>query len=199
MLCELGLAYESREIIPRTETMSDPEFLKVSDRGKVPILEDGDVVIGESGAIVMHLADRYREHGVFAPEPGSDARAYSDELCLFGLTELDAALYVIRRHEGLPHIYGEAPNATQAARDYFRRQAREIEAKLADGRPHLLGDAFEIADLLVASCLGWARFVGIELGELLNAYLSRATDREGYRQAVLRNFTPAAVAALKPA
>ena len=116
MLSELGLEYETREIIPRTESMNDPAFLKVSARGKVPILEDGTLVLGESGAIVSHLADRYREHGIFAPEPATDARSRCDELCLYALTELDAALYVIRRHEGLPHIYGEAPTATQAAR-----------------------------------------------------------------------------------
>ena len=52
---------------------------------------------------------------------------------------------------------------------------------------------------MVATCLSWARFVGIELGPALDAYLQRATDRDGYRQAVLHNFTPAAVAALKPA
>jgi len=197
MLCELGLPYETREIIPRTDSMDDPEFVKLCPRGKVPLLQDGDLVLGESGAIVSYLADRHRERGGFAPEPGTPARALCDELWLFALMELDAPLYVLRRHEGLPEIYGEAPAATRAARDYFCRQAREIERRLADGRPQLLGDDFSIADLIVATCLGWARFVGIEIGDVLDAYLARTTDREGYRQAVLHNFTPAAVAALQ--
>jgi len=199
MLCELGLPYETREIIPRTDSMDDPEFAKLCPRGKVPLLQDGDLVLGESGAIVGYLADRYREHAVLAPEPATPARALCDELGLFALMELDAPLYVIRRHEGLPEIYGEAPAATRAARSYFARQAREIERRLADGRPHLLGDDFSIADLIVATCLGWGRFCGIEIGDALDAYLARMTGREGYRQAVLHNFTPAAVAALKRA
>ncbi len=196
MLCELGLEYETREIVPRTDSMNDPDFLEVSRRGKVPILEDGELVIGESGAIVFHLADRYREHATLAPEPATDARARFDDLCLFTLTELDAPLYVIRRHEGLPEIYGESPAAVDSAREYFLRQAGEPEARLSDGRPYLLGEDFSAADLLLASCLGWARFVDVALPEALEGHLARCSAREAFERARDRNFPPAAMAML---
>jgi glutathione S-transferase len=196
MLCELGLDYETREIIPRTDSMNAPEFLRVSQRGKVPILEAGELVIGESGAIVFYLADRYRERAELAPEPASDARARFDDVCLFTLLELDAALYVIRRHEGLPEIYGESPTAVRSAREYFLRQAGELEARLSDGRPYLLGEHFSAADLLLASCLGWARFVRIALPEVLEGHLARSSAREAFQRAHARNFTPAAMAML---
>jgi glutathione S-transferase len=60
-LAELGVEYETRAIIPRTPSMEDPEFLSVSRRGKVPILEHDDLVIGESGAIVFWLAEHFRD------------------------------------------------------------------------------------------------------------------------------------------
>jgi glutathione S-transferase len=192
MLHELGLPYETREIIPRTDTMNDPDFLALSRRGKVPILEDGDLVIGESGAIVFYLADHYRHHAVLAPEPATRERARFDDACLFILTELDAPLYVIRRHEGLPDIYGAAPTAVIAARDYFERQATEIERRLWGNRPHLLGDDFSAADLLLATCLAWARVVGILLSDTLSDHLSRCSARPAYHAAFARNFTPAA-------
>ena len=91
-LQELGLAYETRPLIPRTKRMDDPEFRRLTLRGKVPFLEDGDVAIGESGAIVFHLADRYRDRGPLAPERATAERAVFDDLCLFILTELDAPL-----------------------------------------------------------------------------------------------------------
>ena len=124
--------------------------LRFTQRRKIPFFEDGEIRIGESGAIVFYLADRYRDRGRLAPEPGTAARAAFEELAFFILMELDAtALYVLRRHEGLPDVYGEAPEACAAARGYFQRMVGEIERRLADGRPHLLGEAFSAADLLL--------------------------------------------------
>jgi len=196
MLLELGLRYETREILTRSEGMQDPGFRALNQRGKIPVLEEDDLVIGESGAILFHLADRHRERVALAPEPATSERARFDDLCLFTLTELDASLYVIRRHEGLASLYGEAPAACRAAREYFLRQVGEIARRLADGRAHLLGDAFSAADILVMSCLEWAAMVQIALPEALDDYRVRLRARPAWATAIERNFTPAAMAAL---
>ena len=199
MLHELGLDYETRAVIPRSAEMDDPELERWTKRHKIPFLEDGEVRIGESGAIVFHLADRYRDRGAFAPEPGTAQRAHYEELAFFVLMELDAtALYVLRRHEGLKDVYGDAPAACSAARDYFTRMAGEIERRLADGRPHLLGDSFSAADLLLTSCLVWAQFIAIPLAEPLVAYRDRIATRPAFGRAMAVNFPPEALAALRP-
>ena len=147
MLHELGLDYETRAIIPRSAAMDDPELLRFTQRRKIPFFEDGEIRIGESGAIVFYLADRYRDRGGSRPSRALPRARAFEELAFFILMELDAtALYVLRRHEGLPDVYGEAPEACAAARGYFQRMVGEIERRLADGRPHLLGDAFSAAD-----------------------------------------------------
>jgi glutathione S-transferase len=176
--------------------MNSPEFLAHTRRGKLPFLEDGDVAIGESGAIVLHLADRYRERLELAPPPGSRERSEFHDAFFFVLTELDAALYVIRRHEGLPDVYGASPVACDAARGYFLRGLGEIERRLADGRTHLLGPRFGAADLVLHTCLAWAAFVGIELPRGLVAYRDRIAARPALARAMAVNFTPAALAAL---
>ena len=197
MLVELGLDYEQKEIITRTASMESPEFQAVSPRTKIPILEDGEVCIGESAAICLYLADRYRGHGVFAPEPGTSERAQHDELCWFTMTEIDAVLYTIRRHEGLPEIYGASDIAVEAARAYFLRSAAELERRLADGRSHLLGEDFTVADMLAKSCLDWAALVcRIEIPSILATYGGRISERPAFQEAMKRNFTPAAMAAL---
>ena len=89
MLAELGLDYETKDIITRTESMDAENFRALSRRGKIPLLEDGDLMIGESAAIVLYLADRYRKDGVFAPEPGTNDRARHDELCFFIMVAKD--------------------------------------------------------------------------------------------------------------
>jgi len=197
MLLELGLDYETVAVLPRSEGMNDPEFLRLNPRKKIPFLEDGDLRIGESGAIVLHLADAYRDHGVFAPEPGTSERALFHELAFFILTELDATtLYVLRRHEGLPDEYGEAPVACDAARAYFLRQVAEMERRLADGRPHLMGEDFSAVDILLASCLAWAQFTKIELSDPLLAYRGRIASRPTFAKVMAVNFPPEALAAL---
>ena len=104
---------------------------------------------------------------------------------------------MIRRHEGLPDEYGESPVACAAARRYFLRGLTEIERRLADDRPYLLGDAFSAADLLLASCLAWAGFVAIDLPESLGPYAERLRQREAFGRAMQVNFTPEAMAALR--
>lgn len=197
MLEELSLPYETVAILPRSQAMHEDAFQRLNGRSKVPVLEDDALVIGESGAILFHLADRYRERGSLAPPPASAERARFDDLCLFALTELDATLYVIRRHEGLPGVYGEAPTACAAARQYFERQAGEIERTLADGRPHLLGADFSAADLLVTTCLDWAAFVSVPFPATLEPYRRRVGEREACKRAMATNFPPAAFEALR--
>jgi len=196
MLAELELSYETREILPRTAGMQDPDFQTIAPRGKVPILEDGELVVGESGAILFHLATRDGVERQLAPSPGSAERARFDDLCFFTLTELDAPLYVIRRHAGLPEVYGESPVAVHAARDYFLRQVAEMQRQLCDGRPHLMGEAFTLADILLMSCLGWAQHIEIELPQTLDAYGRRLARRPAYQRGWSANFPPTARAAV---
>ena len=197
ILSELDLEYEVEGVLPRSPAMESAEFQAISPRRKVPMLEHGDLVVGESGAILFHLADHYRDRVSLAPPSGSDERATFDDLCLFALMELDAPLYIIRRHEGLPAIYGESPVAADSAREYFLRQSGEIARRLSDGRTYLLGDDFSVADILVSTCLAWARFVGIDVVEALSDYQSRVTARPAFALATKRNFPPAAIAGMR--
>lgn len=190
MLAELGLDYEFHEILPRTEGMEGEAFKSLNHRGKIPVFEDGELVIGESGAIVFYLADHYRDRRSLAPLPGSPERAVFDDLCFFTLTELDAVLYIIRRHAGLPEVYGESPVAVRSAGEYFLRQVGEMDRRLDDGRPFLMGDEFSAADLLLETCLGWAQVVGLEISPLLGRYRQSISQRESYAQAFDRNYPP---------
>ena len=197
MLHELGLPYETKEILTRSEGMQDLAFQALNQRNKLPVFEDDGLVIGESGAILFYLADRYRDRAALAPAPATPERARFDDLCLFTLTELDATLYVIRRHEGLASIYGSSATACEAARQYFLRGAGELQRQLADGRAYLLGDAFSALDILVTTCLDWATFVAVELPDALLAYKQRIARRDAYVKAMARNFPPAALEALR--
>ena len=192
MLAELGLEYETREILPRTPTMDDDDFKALNQRGKVPVFQQGEVVIGESGAIVLYLGEQHRDRANLLPLAGTIERAAFDDLFLFTLMELDAPLYVIRRHGGLPDVYGESPVAVESAGEYFQRQVAVMDRRLADGRPYLMGSDFSAVDILLSTCLVWASLVKLDLPDRLQDYQARVGGREAYRRALKRNFPPGA-------
>ena len=197
-LAELGLDYQSRPIEPRSGETKTPEYTALTARQKIPLLQDRGLTITESAAIVAYLSDAYaQDHNRLVPI-GAVPRAKCMEWCFFIISEVDAAsLYVIRRHQDLKHIYGDAPQANLAAAGYLQQQMRAIDRQLADGRRFLLDDRFSAADLLLSTCISWAGRYGLPVSSAAITYNSGLTTRETYRQAVLRNraagaATPAA-------
>ena len=54
-LHELGLDYVTQDIRTRTASMETPLFREISPRKKIPVLQDGELKLFESCAIVMYL------------------------------------------------------------------------------------------------------------------------------------------------
>ena len=183
-LHELGLEYEMRPIQPRTGETKTAEFTALSPRQKIPLLQDKDLTIGESAAIVAYLARRYGTSANPLMPLSPDDYAKWLERCFFIVTELDStSLYVMRRHgtvKGLAHIYGHAPEVVQQAGEYFRGQLRNVDVALRDGRTYLMGDQFTTADILLTTCLTWAIDYGVGICDSAVPYLERTTTRPAY-------------------
>ncbi len=188
MLHEIGLEYETCPIGSRTGETQTAEFSKLNPRQKIPLLQDGELTLAESAAIVTYLAETYGQAQGLIPPPRSAERAAYFEWCFFTMMELDAhTLYVIRKHTQLAGIYGEADNAVRAARAGFEKQVRVAEETLQAKGPYILGSAFTGADILLATCLGWAGRLDISLTATLRDYLERTTSRPAYRLGHLAN------------
>ena len=188
---ELGLTFEHRPILPRTGETQTPEYTSLTARQKIPLLRDGDLTITESAAIVYYLSDTYGndDNRLVPLDPADRARCL--EWCFFAISELDAtALYVIRRHRDLKHIYGDAPVANDSAAQYFQKQMRSVDRALEDGRAHILGPRFSAADLILSTCLSWAVRYGVPVSATALAYNERITARPAYSQALESNKPP---------
>ena len=196
-LHELGLEYDVRPILPRTGETKTPEYTALTARQKIPLLQDGDLVITESAAIVSYLSDAYgQDHNRLIPVDVRE-RARCLEWCFFVISELDAtSLYVMRRHGDLGHIYGAAPAVNESAAAYFQKQMRSVERVLEDGRPHLLGDRFSAADMLLSTCVTWAARYGVPVTAAVTGYNQRITNRAAYRLALASNAAPATAGAV---
>ena len=187
-MAELGLPYQRRPIGPRTGETKTDEFTALTARQKIPLLQDGDLILTESAAIVAYLSDEYGNDKNRLVPLDPRERAVCLEWSFFVISELDAAsLYVIRRHDALKHIYGHAPVANEAAAQYFVSQMRSVERALCDGRPFITGNRFSLADILLSTCLSWAVGYGLPMSDTADDYNSRLTARPAYEKAVERN------------
>ena len=188
MLMELELDYRFHPIKARTGETLTAEFRRINPRHKIPVLEHGSFVITESAAIVQYLSDTFRNPSIYAPADTAE-RALMNEWCYFIMSELDAgSLYVVRRHLGLKHLYGDAPVAVEAARKYFSHNLEAMAPRIGIESPYLLGDRLSAADILLTTCLDWALAERLELPDTVMEYRQRITRRAAYQQAFARNF-----------
>jgi glutathione S-transferase len=158
--------------------MDAADFLRVSPGKKIPAFQHGDLMLTESAAISRYLMDNFSGQEWSVAE-----RARMDRVIFFVLMELDAtALYVIRRHEGLPAIYGNAPTAVAAAYAYADRQFAVL-SDLLDDHAYCLGERFSEADIHVGSILDWALSLEIDLPANLSRYHDRLRARAAYQAA----------------
>jgi len=180
-LRELGLSYRCEPIRSRSGETQTERYGAVNPRRKIPALVDGDFVITESAAIIAYLSGAYGTEANRLVPADVRLRARYDEWASFILMELDAtSLYVVRRHQGLPDIYGAAPVAVDAAFAYFQRQIGVAARVLDDGRDWLLGERFSGVDMLLTTCLTWATRLGQPLPDAMARLRDRATARPAY-------------------
>jgi glutathione S-transferase len=95
-LKELDADFEFVSVNLAASEHKHPDFLRLNPAGKVPVLVDGDVVLTESAAIVLYLAEKYRDGGLIPVDLKERAQAY--RWLMFAVTELEQPLWRITRH-----------------------------------------------------------------------------------------------------
>ncbi len=183
LLEELGVPHEVRTVGLAREALQSPEHLRVHPLGKVPAMEDGDVVMFESGAIVEFLLERYGA-GRLAPAPATRERAeylqwlhFGEATCLPPLSDLVQHTFLRPEAERIPAAVPDARARTAAWMDV-------VDRTLA-GRPWIAGEAFTAADVMVGYAVALAGLLGLVGGDRphVAAYLERVRERPAFRKA----------------
>jgi glutathione S-transferase len=185
VLEEMGLPYRVRQV-DMLAAVKDPAFLAVNPADYIPAMEDGDVVMVESIAIMEYLMARYGPTPL-APAPQDPTfPAYQQFLHLgeAGLATLMMPVVVSR------FVAPEAERENWGARwclQSFQKRLQLVSQRLAKS-PYLAGEAFTAADISVTYALGLGqRNCGVILGDAEQAYLARTTGRDAYRRALERS------------
>jgi glutathione S-transferase len=174
-LQELGVPFEATTVDLRRGEHRRPEFLAINPAGKLPVLVDDGVVLTESIAIVLHLAEKFPAAGLLPRALGKRAQAY--RWLLFAATELEQPLWRITRHTSLYPEEKRIPAELPLAANDFREAAAVLDAHL-DGREFVLGDDVSVADFALAYTLDWANELELlkELGHA-RSYMERMYAR----------------------
>jgi glutathione S-transferase len=185
LLEEMGLPYRVEQV-DMLAAEQDPAFLAVNPANYIPAIEDGDVVMVESIAIMEYLMGRYGPTPL-APAPHDPAfPAYQQFLHLgeAGLATLMMPVIVSR------FIAPEDERENWGARwslQSFRKRLKLVSERLAKS-PYLAGEAFTAADISVTYALNLGQqHCGITLGDVEQAYLARTTGRDAYKRAMERS------------
>lgn len=196
LLEELELPYSLRRYERDAETLLAPAALReVHPLGKSPVIEDGQRVVAESGAIVEYLAVRHG-NGRLLPEPGSDdywrcryfmhfAEGSAMPPLLLKLV-FDRVASAKMPFFARPIARGIADKVLKGfVLPQIRAQRGYLEAELGD-REWFAGRDFSIADIMMSFPLEAAKSRG-GLGEEsphLLAWLQRIHARPAYQRAL---------------
>jgi glutathione S-transferase len=177
LLEELGVPYELVRLDFTPASLKDPEYLKVNPLGKIPSIQDGDLTMFESGAILEYTLEKYGK-GRLAPAPGAPARGpflqwvhFAEATAMPPLADIAQHSLVKPESERLPAVVADARKRLAAVLDL-------LEKALA-GKPYLLGAEFSAADIMMGYSLLLTKWFGLLSDTYPNvvAYLQRLEQR----------------------
>ena len=145
---EVGIDWEHRPIHFGKDAKTD-EYLAVNPNGRIPALVDGDVVLFESMAINLYLAERYGK-GLYPDTVEGRAQAY--QWSVWGISEIEPLQMQIVVEKFFTPDEKKNPKVVPRAERGLERPLKVLDAHLAD-REYLLGDAFTVADLNLAGVM----------------------------------------------
>ena len=178
MLEEVGVPYELRYVDLAAGAQKAPEILALNPMGKLPILTEGDVVVTESAAIGLYLADRHA-YGRLAPRADDPARGTYLRWSLFAPSVIEPGS--VAKTAGWPFKDAQAGWGSHEA------MLSAMESAIAQ-RAFILGDTFSMADVIFGGTLRFMLgFKMIDPRPAFSAYAERLAARPALQRADARN------------
>jgi glutathione S-transferase len=188
VLKELGVPCELVPIDTSKKEHHSPAYLKMNPSGRIPVMVDGDLVLFETAAICLHLADTHPEGGL-APALGSSERAHLYKWLMYLTNTVQA--------EMISYFYPDRISLDEAGAAQVKTRAEErlegmfdiLERALAQNAeqgkgPYLLGQQYTIADPYLLMLSRWTRNMKRPAKTLpyLSKYLEQVFARPAVRQ-----------------
>ena len=178
MLEEIGVGYELRFVDIMKGGQKAPDLVVLNPMGKLPVLTDGDVVVTESAAIALYLADRYSP-GNLAPAFDDPARGTYLRWSLFAPSVIEPGIMAKTNKWEF--------KTSQAGWGSYDAMVAAMESAVA-GKSYLLGDRFSMADVVFGGTVRYMlRFKMLEPTPTLTAYSERLGARPALQRSEAKN------------
>jgi glutathione S-transferase len=183
-LLELGVPYELVPLEFTPEALKSQAYRRLHPLGLVPVVEEGERVIFESGAIVEYILEEHDKEGRLAPPPRTTLRSRYLQWFHYGETELARHVSEIVRNRFTKPPEQRIEAIVVESRQRLRASLEVVDSELA-GNPYIVGEDFTAADIMVSYGITMARIIGELPQELSNvgAYLERLKGRPSYANA----------------
>jgi glutathione S-transferase len=188
LLEELGWPVELKLVDRQANAQKSPDYLKLNPNGQIPVLVDGELVLYETGAILLHLVDRA---GRFAPAVGSTERAefYKWLVWMPATVVPQVQLYFYGERFVGPDNTEAAAQVKAVAEAKLNGLMDQIDAHLASsGGPWMMGDAYTALDPYAFMLGRWTRMMSRPARTLphLGAFLQRMLARPAVQRVLAR-------------
>lgn len=159
MLELAGATFEPISVKLHKGEQRSAQYLALNPRGQVPVLVDGDEVITQIVAIVLHLDSRFPEAGILPASGLARTRA------LQTLAWMNNTVHPTFTHVFMPQKFTDDAAAQQAIRSFaaarYRELIAEIEALASQAAPWLTGAQPGVLDAYALTLLRWGGYAGI--------------------------------------
>jgi len=188
VLEEIGAPFELAFVDRAAGAHKSADYLKLNPNGQIPVLVDGDIVLYETGAICLHLADTHPDAHL-VPALGTPARAHCYKWLAWASNSLQATLMIYFYPDRLA-APGDAQAAVQVkaqAEARINALVDQVETELAArGGPWILGTTYSAADPYLLVLCRWTRGFARPARSLpqIGAYLQRMLARPAVQRAI---------------
>lgn len=175
---EVGVEYNLEWVDIQKGEQKQDAFLAKNPMGKIPTIVDGDLVVTESAAIAMYLADRYAPSKLAPALDDPKRGTYYRWICFAPSVIEPAATVNLHKWDAKPGQvgWGTLPDMLKA-----------VDLALSSG-PYVLGETFSMADVVLGGTLRYmTMFKMIEPSRLVGAYIELLNQRPALQRADARN------------
>ncbi|NRB39465.1 MAG: glutathione S-transferase family protein [Pseudomonadales bacterium] len=182
LLEELQQDYQFKRVNFAKGENRSAEFLAINPAGKVPAMQDDNLLMTESGAIVTYLADKYAA-GTLIPAAGTNQRGRYEQWSYFSVCELEQGLWSIGKHKFALPEEQRVPDMINTGAWEFQKALALLSKGLGE-QDYILGEQFSAVDILLVMTLHWAlAFKQPIEADNVKAYYQRVINRPAFKAA----------------
>jgi glutathione S-transferase len=175
---EAGLPYEQKLI--GQEDKDTPEYRRLQPFGQVPVIEEGDLILFESGAILLYISEQ--SETLLPKDP--IARAHAIQWIMAALNSVEPHIQNLTVIDLFFANEEWAKLRRPGAQDMAERKLDALEARLQE-RDYLDSDVFTAGDLMMTTVLRILRHTDLVAARpRLDAYQRRCESRPAFQKAL---------------